>query len=81
MGNFLSTTLLRLKSPSPEYFIHIRWWASFIGVILGAIEGGLLAVPTIPSWITITLGIIVAVLGAIAGFTFLTTSNAALSKK
>jgi len=75
------TTLARLKSPSPEYFIHIRWWASFIGVILGAIEGGLLAVPSIPSFVTITLGIIVAVLGAIAGFTFLTTSDPVLSKQ
>lgn len=77
----MSTTVKRIKSATPAYFIRIRFWAAFIGTIMAAATSGLQAVPGIPGWVLPVGGVVTAVCAAIAAFSFLPTTDHSLSDR
>lgn len=77
----MSTTTDRLQSDTPPYFKMIRFWAYFISVLMGAMTGVLAPIVGVPDWIKLTTGGIATVALAIAGFTYLTTTDPTISKE
>lgn len=77
----MNTTIKRIQSDTPPFFKRMRPWAYFIAAIAGSMAGVTKGFPGCPEWVTLIFAGIGTIALAMAGFTYLTTTDPDLAKE